>query len=369
MKNKVCVITTVHSIYDPRIFYKEALSLSGSGYDVTLVAPHDCNEIIDGIRIVALPQNQGRLRRFLRLLRPLRPALREKAEVYHVHDPELLVVLIFLRFLTRAKLVYDVHENLPMQVMSKYWIPAYLRRPVATLSGVFEKVMALVVHGIIAATPTIAKRFPSKKVVVVQNLPITNELLAPESNYGDRPNILTYVGAITRVRGIAEMVEAMSLLPPSFDAQLVLCGKFSPLTLEKEMASMPGAERVTFLGWKSRNELAEILGQSRVGLVLLHPEENYMDAQPTKLFEYMAAGIPAVASDFPLWRQFVEGAECGILVDPLKPSEIAKAIRRLLEHPDEARQMGEGGNKAVLEKYNWEIEAGRLLGFYASLTH
>lgn len=367
MKHKVCIITTVHTVQDARIFHKEALSLVGSGYDVTLIAPHDCDEIIAGIRIVALRKSRGRLRRFSRVFAPLRPALRERADVYHVHDPELLVSLALLRLLTRAKLIYDVHENLPMQIMSKHWIPGYLRRPVAIFSAIFEKVLSSFADGIIAATPTVGQRFPAKKTIVVRNWPKAQELAPLEASYSDRSNSLIYIGGISRVRGSVEMLEAMSLLPSSLKAKLLLCGQFVPAALEEETAGMPGAKRAKYLGWQSRPKLAKVLEKSRIGLVVLHPEENYVDSYPTKLFEYMAAAIPAIASDFPLWRQFVEESNCGILVDPLNPSEIAEAIRRLLENPDEAQKMGENGRRAVLKKYNWEIEADKLLAFYGNL--
>jgi glycosyltransferase involved in cell wall biosynthesis len=103
------------------------------------------------------------------------------------------------------------------------------------------------------------------------------------------------------------------------------------------------------------------------GLAIFPPSPHYVNKELTKFFEYMAAGIPIIASNFPVWKNLIEGNECGICVDPLNPQEIANAIQYLIEHPDMTRQMGEKGRKAVLEKYNWETESKKLLQLYEQL--
>ena len=87
------------------------------------------------------------------------------------------------------------------------------------------------------------------------------------------------------------------------------------------------------------------------------------------MFEYMAAGIPVLASDFPLWRCIVEEANCGMLVDPLDPEAIAKGMQWFIEHPDEALEMGQSGRRAVEERYNWEKEFPKLQALYDSICH
>ncbi|MGQ9498496.1 MAG: glycosyltransferase, partial [Desulfotomaculales bacterium] len=167
---------------------------------------------------------------------------------------------------------------------------------------------------------------------------------------------------------IREMVTAMTLLPEALGVRLVLAGKFVPPFLEDEVRQLPGWERVDFRGWQDRAAVARLLGEARAGLVVLYPEPNYVEAQPNKLFEYMSAGLPVIASDFPLWRDIVEEAGCGLLVDPLDPAAIAQAIQWILEHPKEAEAMGRRGQKAVFDRYNWDTEAAKLLAFYRRLT-
>ena len=98
--------------------------------------------------------------------------------------------------------------------------------------------------------------------------------------------------------------------------------------------------------------------------VLFHPAKNHVDACPNKLFEYMTARIPVIASDFPQWREMIEGVGCGLVVNPLVPIAIAEAIRWLLTHSEQAEAMGQRGRDAVLSSYRWECEADKLLGIY-----
>ncbi|MCK7498411.1 MAG: glycosyltransferase [Comamonadaceae bacterium] len=161
-------------------------------------------------------------------------------------------------------------------------------------------------------------------------------------------------------------MQAAALLPDALGCRLVLAGELSPPDLA--WRTWPGHERVELRGWQDRAGVLAALGQARVGLVLLHPTPEYRESWPVKLFEYMAAGLPIVASDFPLWRSFVEGAGCGFLVDPLDPQAIASAAERLLTRPDEAAAMGARGWRAARERFSWESEAKPLLALYERLA-
>ena len=256
-------------------------------------------------------------------------------------------------------MIYDAHEAVGRPILAKDWIPSLLRRGVAWGSRTVEWIATRRwVDAVIAATPAIARNFPAFKTEVVQNFPLREEL-APVSAqpYRERPPYIVYIGGVTVIRGAREMAKAMRCLPPHLDARLVIAGSFDPPDLR---VLYENCERATLLGWLSRGQLATLLG-------LLHPVPNHVEAQPNKLFEYMSAGIPVIASDFPLWREIVGTTRCGLLVNPLDPEAIASAIEWLLTHPDEAEAMGKRGREAVQDRYNWEGESQKLLALYTRL--
>jgi|Deesub1362A_J573_1020465.scaffolds.fasta_scaffold05679_5 glycosyltransferase involved in cell wall biosynthesis len=369
MGRKVCILTTVHPPFDTRIFHKQAKTLAKAGYDVTLIAQHEKSEVAEGVKIIPLPKPRNRFQRFFGLTwQTLRLALRQHADIYHFHDPELLPIGVLLKLFTRAKVIYDVHEDVPKQILTKHWVPAPLRCSLAVVFSVFEKALARVMDAVVVATEDIAAKFVRFKPVVVHNFPDLRMLSNPSpAPLEGNEKVVIYVGGISRIRGAFEMVRALEYLDHSLEVRLDLIGKFEPPALEFELQMLPGYRQVRYLGWMQPGDVYVHLAKADIGLVCLHPEPRFMVAWPVKLFEYMAAGLPVIASDFPLWKEIVEGNECGLTVNPLDPKEIAAAIEYLIEHPEERRRMGENGRRAVLEKYNWEREAQKLLAVYKRL--
>ena len=366
---KVVHLTTVHPPFDTRIFHKEAKTLAQAGYEVVLIAQNERNEVVDGVKIVALPRPRNRFARIFGLTwRAFHLALYRRADVYHFQDQELLPIGVLLKLLTRAKVIYDVHEDVPQQILTKYWIPALLRRPVAAVFNAVEKLLARAVDAVVVATEGIAERFAQFKPVVVHNYPHLKMLPNPSTRHREgEEKVVVYVGGISKPRGAIEMVRALEYLNPAWDVRLDLIGRFEPPELEQEFQSLPGYQQVRFWGWMRPEDVYAHLAKADIGLVCLHPVLRFMVAWPVKLFEYMAAGLPVVASNFPLWKEIVEGNRCGITVDPLDPKAIAQAIEYLLTHPEEARQMGKNGRRAVKERYNWEREGENLLKLYGEL--
>ncbi len=365
----VCHISTVHRSDDVRIFQKEARSLAKAGYGVAFVVRAQEELEVDGVRIVPLPEPRSRLDRGLRLAwLAYKQALSTRSKIFHLHDPELIPIGLLLK-LQGKKVVFDAHEDLPKQILSKPWIPSILRRPLSWAVALFEKVALVPYDAVAAATPSIAKRFSSQKTVVIQNYPIYNELIDQQRlPYSKRPHRVAFIGGITLIRGAHEMVRAVGMVPEELQVRLLLAGHFSPAGLEYALAKEPGWDRVEYVSWLTREAVARELGRSRAGLVLFHPEPNHLDAQPNKIFEYMAAGLPVIASDFPLWREIVEGEEAGLLVDPEDPAAIASAIEWVITHPQEAEAMGQRGREAVRRKYSWSLEEKKLLNLYERLS-
>lgn len=182
----------------------------------------------------------------------------------------------------------------------------------------------------------------------------------------ERPREFTYIGTITENRNIYRMIEAVSRVPGP-PAWLRLAGTFSLSETQRNAEQMPEWDSVRFEGWTSRQGVARLLADGRAGLVVLKPVPHEMMTLPIKLFEYMAAGMPVISSDFPVWREIVDSAQCGLLVDPTETKSIADAMQWILDHPEEAQAMGERGRLAVSERYNWDREAEVLIRFYRSL--
>lgn len=365
MPIKVCVLTSAHPALDVRIFYKECKSLARAGYEVTLVAPHQKSEWIDGVTIRAVKPASGRLERCFKTTAAVyRAAIAIDADVYHFHDPELMMIGLLLQARGK-KVIYDLHEDLPLTVSYKPYVPNWLKRPLAKICGTMESFATRYFTGLIAASPEIAARFSRhSNVVVVQNYPLREEF--PEETGGRAPsNYVTYVGLrITKARGAEEMVRAVELLAESCPTQLKLAGIIEPPALQQQLEATRGWRSTEYLGSLGRLEVSALIRNAIAGLVVLHAEPNYVNSHPVKLFEYMCAGIPVIASDFPVFRSIVEKAKCGILVDPLSSRQIADAIEYLCKHPHEARAMGERGRMAVRNRYNWRHEELSLLGMY-----
>jgi len=365
----VCILTSVHLAFDIRIFHKEAKTLVQAGYEVTLIAQHDKDEVVEGVKIIALPKPRNRFSRIFGLTwRAFRLALRERADVYHFHDPELLPIGVMLKLLTRAKVIYDVHEDVPQDILTKAWLPSLIRKPIAKVMNFIEKQVTCHLDAIVTATEAIAYAFKKPKPIVIHNYPDLTALRKPDRRQKNEDEfVLIYVGGITPLRGAFEMVRALEYLSIDLKVRLELIGKFELPDLAQKLTAMPGSPRVRFLGWLPWEEAWQHAQGAAIGLVLFHPAPNHEKALPNKLFEYMAAGLPVVASDFPIWKDVVEGNQCGLTVDPLNPREIAIAIEYLIRHPVEARKMGENGRRAVEERYNWGQEAKKLLDLYDQL--
>ncbi len=363
---RVAHLTSAHPPQDTRIFLKMCASLAAGGFDVTLIAPFVKGFDPRGIRYEPVTKPINRMARMLLgAFRVFWRAVKTPTAVVHLHDPELVPFGVILKLLGR-RLIVDVHEDLPKQVMSKEYLHPAVRPVIAAMTRFLHTIISYTADAIVVATPAIAKNFPPGKTFIVQNFPITAELQAPiDAPYADRPLNLLYVGVLTEQRGLREMIAATALVAKEFPVKLQIVGDVSPASLLTEIkATLPS--NVEFLGHRNRVEVAQLMATARVGLVLFHPEPNHLEAQPNKLFEYMSAGLPLVASRFPLWELVV--GDCGVTCDPLKPQEIADAILRLLRDPLEAEAMGKRGMANVRTTYNWEAENTKLQALYARLA-
>lgn len=365
---KVCHMTSAHPADDVRIFHKECVTLANAGFQVFLVAANAQEETVKGVQIVsANVPPAGRFSRMLKTSKAVyKKALTLDADIYHFHDPELLPYALRLKRRGK-KVIYDAHEDVPRQILGKHWIPRFFRTIISASVEVFENFVSRKLSFIVVSTPTIQDRFSkiNTNTKAICNYPILIENTAIPK-WTDRKDAICYVGGITVIRGIQELVESLSFVE---NVTLNLAGSYSPVSLQSELMKLNGWSKVTDYGYVGRSKIVELLNQSKVGMVTLYPQDNYLDSLPIKMFEYMLAGIPVVASNFPLWKRIIETENCGITVDPHNSKEIADAVTYLLENDRLAQEMGERGRQAVLEKYNWEAEGKKLIAIYAELSN
>lgn len=368
---KVCHMSSAHRGLDVRIFHKECCSLANNSYEVTLVISATNTEMAkaasNNIKLIKLNSIEKRWKRILfQNYRCYREALKTKSDIYHFHDPELIPFALLLRL--RGKLViYDVHEDVPKDIMHKDWIPLFTRKVISKLTSLIEYIAAKYFFEVITSTPFILKRFKKAniKAICVNNFPLDSDIPREVSANRD-VNQVCYIGGITKQRGLEEIV--ISLAYVGDNVQLNLAGNFMEVGFEEKLHKLDSWGKVKAYGYVGREKIREILSKSSAGLVTLHPTSTYIDSLPVKLFEYMAAGLPVIASDFPLWREILDKHQCGILVNPESPVEIAGAIKRLINDEDQAIRMGANGRQAILNEYNWANEEKKLIRLYEELT-
>ncbi len=361
-------MTTAHQAFDERIFNKEAMSLSEAGYQISLIA-QDCADIHeDPIHFISLSKSKGRLHRMIGLtFKSYILALKERADIYHFHDPELLPVGVLLK-MAGKKVVYDAHEDYGQKILSKRWIKKRIRKPLSFFTDRFEKICSHFFDFIITADTLTKLKFPMEKSEVIANYPPLSFLEGrPDRGQNGKGLKLIYVGGISRDRGAQVMIQAASLMAPK-KIELQLLGKIE----DAEFSGLfKTSGNIRYIGCRPWEEVKGHLYKADIGLVLLQPVPAYLycpGENIIKMFEYMGTGLPLIISNFPRLKQFVDENKCGLAVDPTKPEEVAVAVEALCADPDLRRQMGENGRSAVLKKYNWEREAQKLLDIYSRVT-
>ena len=358
--------------FDNRVFEKECKTLQQAGYEVVLIAPHDQDEVVEGVRIRAVPRSRNRLERMLTTAyRVYRAALDEDAALYHVHDPELLPWARLLR-LRGKPVIFDMHENTPAAIMERPWVSPWVRRPLSRIYRIAERVLLHNLPVVLAELSYIKDHPWLRSPTFVLNMPDLEPLLAIDVTPYAVATI-GYIGSVVGARGSVVTLDALRLLKQrgiqvNFECIGKLDSEAHRIELEALVARY-GLEGVSMPGFMRPREGWPLIGRCQAGLALMQPMPNKMESYPTKIFEYMALGIPVITSNFPLYQDVIETAACGFCVDPTSVEAVADAIQYLLDHPDEARAMGQRGRSAVMEKYNWSTEAAKLLALYRTELH
>jgi len=371
---KVCILTSVHPAFDTRIFHKEAKTLVKAGYDVTLIGQHERDETVAGVKIIAISRPKNRLHRMFGLtLKVFQLAFRQKADIYHFHDAELLPIGVLLKLFIRKRVINDIHEDIPKDILFKNWIPFYpIRYCISKMVALIEIVGSFFFDYVIVAGEDIAEHFPKfytkfYRLKILKNFPTTEFVYACKDNNQKRLDVITYAGVLSRGRSIKEIVQAMDYIKR--EAELIMIGRFDTPQFEKEVKEVSG-KKVKFIGQIPYMEIPKFLKEAKIGILCFYPVPNNIEAisgRNNKIYEYMAGGLAIIASNFLKWKKVIEEGPFGITVNPKDPREIASAIDYLLDNPELLKRMGENGRRAVEESYNWGIEEKKLLNIYEKL--
>lgn len=362
-------MTTGHWLEDGRIFHKEAVSLAKRGFEVAVLGP--ANEPPPprmGVTFVGVPIAPFRnrvMRKSALLFRIRMKSLLMRCHVYHCHEMDA-VVAVLPNIFFGSRIIYDVHEHFPENYCDR------LGKPWLALLRILDRLASRVVHLVMTVDETLADKYrTSMNVAVVHNYPIYDSYLSSQQNR--ERNLAIYVGGITEERGICEMIEGVALARARHGGlHLKMVGKFVPpefrTVVEQKITELGLSEAVEIIDWGPFEGMPEMIQGASIGLSFLRPVRRYSLAIPTKVYEYMAAGIPVVASSFKNISRFLESEQCGITAEPGSARSFSDAICFLLENSEEMERMGRNGRLAVREKYNWENESRILVKSYERIT-
>ncbi len=378
VNKKVCMVTWGHDALDDRIFFKEALSLRKVYSQVTVIAAGSGGrQHVKGVKVVMVKRYRIPLVTMRRIYRAARG---ERAHFYHLHEPQLWPLAFLLKIRCRCKVIYDVHEHLPEMIRDFSTKPRSVATFWATIFSLLDQLLVRRVDATMVASDLLASRFSgmARRVVTIYNYPridLFDGQQPPPPGLKQRHGsgrIVFYHGQIARARGMPVLMRACKIAARTTqNLRLIMLGHIFGRSYGAELRTSMHREGVggfvEILDPVPHEEVPRYLALSEVGLVVLPPLSVFRESLPIKLFEYMACGVPVVASRLPAIKRVIEETGCGLLVDPENAEEIGMAIAYLLEHPEEARAMGQRGKKAVGEQYNWSPMEIRLLNLYRDL--
>lgn len=367
MNKKICHITSAHSRYDVRIFIKQCKSLANNGFIVTLIVNDDKdNEEIDDVKIISTKfKPRNRIDRFINGRKKiLDKAIKVDADIYQLHDPDLLPVGNKLKRLGK-KIIFDSHEDVPQQIMGKQWVPKVIRTIVSKVYEIYEKKTLAKYDWLISVTPHIVERLKkiNKNTVMITNYPNVDR---NEDVVRNPEKAICFAGGINEHWNhdiILKAIENIEVI------KYILAGKGSEDYFNK-LKALPSWNKVEYRGVVPHLEVKKIYSRAIAGMALncSIQVKNTGTLGNTKLFEFMEAKLPVICSNYKLWRDIIDRYECGIYVDPNNVEEIRNAIEYIINNPKEAQRMGENGRRAVINEFNWGPQEKVLIELYEGLS-
>lgn len=364
-------ISLVHQRIDIRIFYKQCCYLQKHkvGNVSFLVADGMGDEVVSDVKIfdVGIPGRNRFGRAIIGSIYMWKMLKSIKHDIVHLHDPELLPLGLLLRAANKI-VIYDMHENLPKEILTKEYLFKWIRFPLSYIINIFQQQIFRIIP-VVFAENSYPKHFEAvKNSVIILNYPLLNELNKVVSRKKDTFNI-GYLGVISKERGSFMQLKVVDeLRKEGLFLETTFIGPYSDEVFNSELCKKTVSSGAAIFSGRVKPEIAwSMISECHVGLAILEPSPNFVESYPTKLFEYMILGIPCIVSDFPLYRKVVEESQCGLLVDPMDINKIKEAIRWLYNNQIEAVKMGENGRIFAMQKYSWDSEFLKLKEFYLNL--
>lgn len=364
---RIVHISSVHTTFDNRIFFKECKSLYDAGYEVYLITPYEKTTIVDGIKIFGIRKPNNRFfRMFFTTGKAIKIAMKIRPAIYHIHDPELLPWGIILSIIGK-KVIFDMHENLSDSIYNKNYLSKYLRLSLSKIFYYAEKLLIRKINVIYAENSYCHNNRHSKPFSVILNMPKVKEITRINES---KKNTFTvgYMGRVSNVRGSIVTLKALKIIKDNGLSVGYECVGYGET---KHMAEIHGyikeaeLNNIRYHGFLKALDGFRIIARCHVGLILLEPIPNYLNSFPTKLFEYMALGLPVILSDIPFYRSIVKDENCALLVNPTDPHAIANAIQFLKDNTEKTKLMGKNGRRLVMKRYNWDNEFKKLIDYYS----
>lgn len=366
---KVCHMTSAHGAEDVRVFHKECVSLAKAGYEVYLVERGESYEK-NGVHIVGVGDlPTSRRKRMTEGANKVYEKARDlDADVYHFHDPELLPYGLKLKRAGK-KVIFDSHERYTLQLRDKPYLPKWITMPLSWFYGLYEKHVLHSIDGVVFPCMMEGKDpfdGACRHSAIISNAALLSEFYDhydPEAE--KNKNQVCYIGSLTRARGVSQAMWAAE----KANVTLALGGIFDSKAFEEQVRSDPAFSCVDYRGFLNREEVRKLAAESMIGISALLDEGQYLrtDNLSVKVYEYLSMGLPVILTRGLYNNKVVDQWKFGICVDPMDTDEYASAIRFLLDHPGEARQMGENGRRAIKEEFNWGVEEKKLLALYKDI--
>ena len=372
---KIAIITTRHNPDDNRVYHKEVLLLAKNGYHVYYFAPNNIDRNIKNITYISLKKSESIWKRLKQTKYIVKQIKKNSCEIVHIHDVELLPFALKIKKKLKIHVIYDVHEDYRLQMLSKHYLKDFIRKPLSKIITFLENEANKKLDAIIVADNFVYKYFTNKNTIILYNYPkisdFNTQFLIPDISkrnefdiiFPGSMNVFTAQIMIEITKKCHELnhpIKCIMISPFNFKGgkQLIYDSIKKSGIDEKYFCIL---DRIPTL------EVQRYLSKTKIGMLPLPNNLKLQHNIPTKLFEYMYCFLPVVAANFEPTVQYMRKNNFGFFVNYDDITDYASKIIKLLDDENDANKKGQIGHNLVIDKYNWEKEGQKLIHLYAKV--